>query len=252
VTVTVYEGKVELANAHGTIALGPGEHATATATTAPAGTQVTAVEARLAEQHARITALEARLAQLAGGSPVAISDVKPTRRTFDMTREELAKLAAECRFPFDVPPTAGSSLMDKILDDGMRTADLGDAERAAVRTLIAAFQPAYQNELVAFYRELTGGDGSDLDPATLVIEIEQKSLHPDLAAAYQRLAAERAGAKVAPGTSTIERYLRFALRASDDFERKLAAEIGPARARAFRRTWGLVDFGPECPPKDTP
>jgi FecR-like protein len=254
VTVTVYEGSVEVANAHGRVTLHAGEHATATRDTAPARSQVTGVEARLAEDHARITALEAKLAQLSGSdTPAAmIGAVQPTRRPFDMTQAELAKLAAECRLPFDVPPTAGSSLMEKIVEDGMKQADFSDSERAAVKRLIREIQPLYTNELVKFYTDITGADGSDLDPATIVLEIEQKSPSAEIAAAYRKLAAERAGQPVVAGDTVIEQYLRFAMRASDDFERKLAAEIGPARARAFRRTWGLVDWATDCPQKDHP
>jgi hypothetical protein len=255
VTVTVYEGTVDVANAHGRVTLHAGEHATATRDTAPAHDQVSGVEARLAEDHARITALEAKLAQLSGGSgetPTAIGSVQPTRRAFDMTQTELAKLASECRLPFDVPPTAGSSLMDKIIEDGMKQADFSDAERAAVRRLIREVQPLYVNELLKFYADITGADGSELDPATIVLEIEQKSPSSEIAIAYRKLAAERAGQPIAAGDTVIEKYLRFAMRASDDFERKLAGEIGPARARAFRRTWGLVDWAADCSQKDHP
>ncbi len=38
-------------------------------------------------------------------------------------------------------------------------------------------------------------------------------------------------------TSVIERYLPLAA----------AADIGAEHARAFRRTWGMVDFAPGCP-----
>jgi len=250
VTVTVYEGSVELANSHGRITLAAGEHGTATTTTAPSGTAITAVDARLAEQNARIVALEAKLQQLSGSGsatgPIAVGDVQPTRRPFDMTQAELGKLAAECRLPFDVPPTAGSTLMEKILEDGMREAQLSEVERAAVKRLIRDLQPAYHNVLANYYADLTGAETDDLDPATFVIEIEQKSPADQLAAAYKKLSAERAGQQVARGDSVIERYLRYALKVTDDFEQKLADEIGAARARAFRRTWGVVDFRPDC------
>ena len=260
VVVTVYEGAVEVTTSLGRIALTAGERAIATRDAPPrtAPTPVAAAPAagdapseltlRDRVQRERIAQLEAELARTRSG-PTALSGVMPARRPFDMAPGELAELAAQCRFPFDVPPTAGSTLMDNIIADGMRTAGLSDAEQSAVRRVIDAYQPAYQQELQQLYRELTGEDGA-LDPTTLVMEIEQKSPEKEVAAAYRRLSAERAGlpAPRADATPTvIERYLRFAIRSADAFERQLAAEVGASRARAFRRTWGMVDFAPACP-----
>lgn len=269
--VTVYEGAVEVVNPQGTLALAAGDRAIAAAGIAPrlapapalasasAATATGELAIRDREQRERIAALEAELARRgtaagAAGStgPVAMGDVDimDAPRPIDMTRDQLAELAADCRFPFDVPPIAGSTMMDQLFDAGVRAARLTDAEQAAVRRVIDELQPAYQTQLTALYRELTGID-AELDPSTLVLEIEQKSPERELLAAYQRLAAERAGTlsprPVTASTTVIERYLRLAVAAADNFERRLAADIGADRARAFRRTWGMVDFAPGCP-----
>jgi len=205
------------------------------------------VAARDREQRERIAALEAELARVQTG-PTAMSDPQPTKRPFEMSPAELGALAASCRFPFDVPPTAGSTMMDNILAAGIRATKLTDAEQTALRRLIDELQPAYQGKLTALYKELTGSD-AELDPMTLVLEIQQKSPEHDLALAYQRLSSERTGHPVAAAAtgSVVERYLRLVSNASHLFERRLADEIGADRARAFRRTWGMVDFRPGCP-----
>lgn len=260
--VTVYEGAVEVRNAHGALAVAAGERAITAAQAAPrvappptlaaAPADAGELAIRDRQQRERIAALEAQLARTTVDrtNPIAMGDVGDAPRPIEMSAGELTALAAQCRFPFDVPPIAGSTMMDEILDRGEDIAKLTDVERAAVRRTIDALQPAYQTELAALYRELTGVD-ADLDPATLVIEIEQKSPQAELAAAYQQLAAERAGQRpvrpVTATTSVIERYLRTAVAAADNFERSLAASVGAERARAFRRTWGMIDFAPGCP-----
>jgi FecR-like protein len=259
VVVTVYEGKVALANARGRIELLAGEHGIATTDAAPRAlavpTLATVPQPSVAEllardraQRDRIAELEARLART---GPEAIGAVQDGKRPFEMTQAELAELATTCKVPLDVPPSAGSTLMDQIIAEGARKAGLTDADRAAVARVVEAFQPAYQNELEQLYREITGEQTAPLDPLTLILEITQKTPAAELPVAYQRVSAERAGLRAAPtagNAPVIDRYLRFAIAASDNFERQLAAEIGADRAHAFRRTWAMVNLDPGCPP----
>ena len=262
--VTVYEGRVAVANHHGQLEVAAGERAIATSdavprTMPPPGTPPMTVwqslgdlTARDRAQRERIAALEAQLAAAQGVE--AIGPARPMKHPFDPSQAELVELAKQCNVIIDVPPVAGSTLMDQIIDDGMRTADLTADERAAVRRVIAKFQASYQGDLVELYRELTGEDAA-LDPLTAILEITQKSTPTDLSAAYEKISAERAGLRPVQADAkapVIERYLRFAGTAADSFERQLAAEIGAARARAFRRTWGGVNLDPGCPKQGHP
>ena len=125
--VTVYEGRVDVANTLGTLALAAGDRALATADAAPrpltasrvvAATQLTIPEllARDGAQRQRIAELEAKLATRPAVE--AIGPVQHMKRPFEMTQPELAELATRCQLPLDVPPTAGSTLMDQILAQG--------------------------------------------------------------------------------------------------------------------------------------
>ncbi|HEU0033281.1 MAG TPA: FecR family protein [Kofleriaceae bacterium] len=260
VLVTVYEGKVELANALGEVELVGGERATAAPGSAPhaltapltaalpATPDIAALLARDRALRDRIAELEARLGST---GPDALGPVRDGKRPIDMSKAELAELAHECVVPVDVPPTAGSTVMEGLTEQGMRQVALTDAERAAVKRLMTKFQPQYQATLEQLYRELTGEE-AELDPLTMILEITQKTPQAEMSAAYERVAAERAGLRpvATDKGSVIERYLRFAIESGDAFERELAAEIGAERARVFRRTWGMVHMEPGCPAKE--
>jgi FecR protein len=262
--ITVYEGKVAVDNYHGHLDLTAGDRAVATTdgpprVAPPGNTAPVAMWRLLADTNARERAQAERIAaleaQLAAAKPVpsveAIGPAREMKHPFDLSPADLADYAKQCKVLVDVPPIAGSTLMDQIIDDGMSKASLAADERAAVRRTIASFQAAYQTQLQELYRELTGEDAS-LDPLTLILEITQKTPPGDLAAAYEQISAERAGLRPVGKGTVIERYLRFAASSSDSFERQLAAEIGAARARVFRRTWGGVNIDPGCPTKGQP
>lgn len=260
-TVTVDEGTVEIGNARGQIIVTAGERASATNDAPPrmlsVATLVTppiaaATQAELLvrdrAQRERIAELEA---QVAGAARTAEAIAQRARRPFDMNHDELVKLAEHCLVPHDIEPIAGSTVMDTILERGAQKVGLTEEERAAVARVIERTQPAYQTGLQRLYTELTGETGAALDPTTLITEISQKSPNAETAVAYQRIAAERVAGKVRPTadgkSSVIERYVRFAIASSDAFETQLASEIGSDRARAFRRTWGMLTLAPGCP-----
>jgi hypothetical protein len=270
VIVTVYEGRVVLASDRGSIEIGAGERGRAEAGAAPViepsapatvdsptnGAPVAAPgalsrDALVARDRAhtqRIAALESELARLR-----AVIDAAQGKRPFEMSREELAQLAKVCHLPLDLPPTAGSSVMDSIVELGFAAAGFTDAEREVVQRIVARQQPAYETALRALHRELVGATESDesMDPMSVIMEIVQKSPPDQIKAAQKLVAEERAGLRpppADPATGTVlERYFRVALAASDAFEEALAAELSPERAKVFRRTWGKVNLGPSCP-----
>jgi hypothetical protein len=278
VRVKVDEGVVVVANQHGRVEVPAGRAATSSsgaapqlepepapareASLAPSALTREQLLARDAAHRSRIARLEASLgrAGLPGSSgPVAAHTGNPAgpegRRPFEMSRDELRAMADRCDVPVDLPPTAGSTVMDQIVDAGMDAAGLTESERAAVADVVRRQQPAYESELRALYRELTGEDGEALDVLTLSVEILQKSPAADIASARQRVAAERAGIRPAPASrksgTVMERYFRLAIVAGDSFHLVLADAIGADRARAFRRTWGMVNLGPGCPGKES-
>lgn len=261
-TVTVDEGKVELANARGQIIVAAGERALAgdgaprlvsgpTLAAPPvAGASPAELLARDRAQRERIAQLEARI-ETEQHAVEAIGPVEQVRRVFDMNHDELVELANHCMVPHDIEPIAGSTLMDSILDRGARIVKLTDEEHAAIDRLVEQTQPAFVEQLRKFYSELTGEPGTALDPMALILEITSKTAGADTSAAFKRISAERvAGAVQAtadPKSSVIERYVRFAIQSADAFEAQLAAQIGRDRARAFRRTWAMVNLAPGCP-----
>lgn len=270
VIVTVYEGKVILANEHGQSEVVAGERAgarhdespramlavlaateTETTESLPGGMAVARLLDRDRSQRARIAQLETELKRLkANASSQERGGDTPAKRPFEMSKHELAELAKTCDVPIEMPPTAGSSIMDQVLKEALKRADFSDTERAAVPRVIYQFQPAYVTALRGLYRELTGEDGEALDPVTLIAEIVQKSPAADIAAAKQIVAQERAGLRrpKEPREGTVmERYLRLAIKAANDFDTALSDVIPPDRVDEFRRHWGKADLGPGCP-----
>jgi len=260
-TVAVYEGTVELANARGQILVTAGERAFATngvpprmmsgvALIAPPLATASATEllARDRAQRERIAVLEQQVATTARTAET-MNSKRP--RPIDLNHDQLADLAKQCMVPHEMMPTAGSTVMDEILEQGAHTVGLTAEERAAVARLIERLQPAYQEGLQRLYTELTGESGAALDPVALITELVSKSPAADTSIAFQKIAAERVAGAIRTTTdarsSVIERYLRFAMASADAFETQLAGEIGSDRARAFRRTWGMVNLAPRCP-----
>lgn len=259
-TVSVDEGTVELANARGQILVAAGERAVATKDAPPRMLSLTAppvVAASPAELVARDRAQRERIAELeqqiasSARTTDAIATPHHARKVFDLSHEELEELAKRCMVPHDIEPLAGSTVMDTIIEKGVKEIGMTDAERAALTRLIDKMQPAYEEGLRKLYTELTGEAGATLDPITLIMEITQKSPAADTSLAFQRLANERvAGGVSAIGdakSAVIERYVRFMIANADAFEAQLADEIGRERARQFRRTWGGVNLAPGCP-----
>ncbi len=267
-TVTVYEGTVEIANAHGQILVTAGEQALATTDApprmlsgptlvAPPVVAASPVEllARDRAQRERIVALEAQVATLARTNET-IGTAVASRRPWELSRLELSNLAERCMAPHDIQPFAGSTVIDGILENGEQSLSFTADERAAVVRVIERTQPAYQEGLRKLYAELTGESGAALDPMALILEITSKSPAADTSVAFKRVATERLAGVVRPTadakSSVVERYVRFSIASANAFESQLAGEIGNDRARAFRRTWGMVNLAPGCPDQESP
>jgi hypothetical protein len=263
VVVAVYEGRVSYANEHGQVTLGAGERAAATAGAAPrtlpeAQASAAAVAGpapatltrdelvkRAEAQQLELAALRGRLHtfEAQGGASGASGAAGPNDRGYlNPTKEELAELAKECKLRWDEPKIG----INPTTVGPERATEMGlsDDERQAMNRVTAEFNTRLIAELRGLYVELTGDTaGADgLSPGSLIEEIEEKSPHADVQAAYQRLARERAGLQAAPadarGLSPIERLMRLRTGAGDRYEKDLGGALGPELAHRLREDKG--------------
>lgn len=261
-TVTVYEGQVEVTNAAGRVELAAGEIARVEPGRAPSrvaartGGATPPTPAQLAEreraERERIAALKAEVEALLLGQDRDARDTRP----FEMSRDQLRELAAQCDLPLEMPPTFITSLGERTLEEAYAEAGYSAAEREVVERVVRRALPGHETVMRALYQELTGSPsaGESLDSETMLMEIVKKSPREDIAEANQILAEERAGIRRAPtelgGRSIVERAFRLAMTASDALARELADELPDDRVRAFRRNWARMNPGRGCPGDD--
>jgi hypothetical protein len=258
VLVTVHEGHVSFANERGELQLAAGGRARAEAGSAPKISHATstptepatdatlaaldheALAQRASAQQAELATLRARVHALENAESATNEAPKHAEQAAFLhpSPEELNQLARECKLRWDEPYVG---LQPKVIGPD-RIAELGitDEERQAMNRLNADYNGKSLAELRALYVELTGDSaGADqLGPGALIEEIDEKSPRPDVQAAYEKLARERAGLQSAPtdarGSSVIERLMRLRTSAGDRYERALGAAIGPDLAKRMR------------------
>jgi ferric-dicitrate binding protein FerR (iron transport regulator) len=264
IVVSVYEGKVLLANERGRVELAAGDKAMARGDSAPlaladqpAPAELTAPAAgatredllRRDEDHrAELSILRDRVKRLEAEKVAGLGagGWRERGETFvDPTKEELLDYAKECRIAFDTP---GITLEPFELDD-REAAELalGASERGQLERRLNNLHGRILEELRALYVEVTGdrSGAESLSPTALAEEITSKSPREETQLILQKISHERAGLLQPPaslqGTSAAERYYRLMTRVGDDFERELGAVIGPERAHALRKKedgWG--------------
>ncbi|MGZ3441839.1 MAG: hypothetical protein ACXVDD_20105 [Polyangia bacterium] len=277
ILVSVYEGRVLLANERGRTELAAGERGTAQGAGAPArlaaemAKSVARIAAQLpppaagatreellkrdADQREELARLRAEV-QAMESRAVEPFDRKAGDAYFNPPKDELLQMAKECKLKWDAPPL---SLTPETMSDKLaQESGVSDEERRQFNRVTAEFDQRMIAQLRALYVEVTGDKaGADsLTPQAMETEIRSKV--PDAMAqeAYWRLSHERAGL-IAPSTDThtaspMERFLRLETSAGDSYERELGAAIGPARAHALRAGnggWGSRWVsGSDCPP----
>ncbi len=269
ILVTVYEGRVLLANEHGKTTLQAGEQASARAGSAPSAAVNAAMQQkstpptvasnlgppaegssrdellkRDAAQRAELEKLRARVHDLEAASTGG-DKKKDERPFFDPSKEELQAMAKDCKLKWDnpqvglQPPTIGPK----------QSAELGlsDQERAEANQVGAAENQRILGQLRALYIEVTGDKaGADsLTPQALENEIMSKSPEASVQQTFYRLSHERAGLQAPPPDATgqlpVERLMRLMTGFGDDYEQKLGTALGPDRARQLRSDnggWG--------------
>jgi len=279
ILVSVYEGRVLLANEHGRVELAAGDRGSAPNADAPS--RVSATEAakkaaalaaaplpppaagatreellkRDAEQRDELAKLRAHVAALEANA-IGPSDRKPGDSFFNPSKDELLQMAKECKLKWDSPSL---SLTPETMSD-KTASELGvsDEERRQYNKVLADFNAKTLASLRALYLEVTGDKtGADtLTPQAMETEIRSKVPEATMAEAMWRLSHERAGLPVPPedprNVPAAERFLRIATGTGDEFERELGAAIGPDRARALRAEhggWGSRSVSSsDCPP----
>ena len=267
VLVTVYEGRVGVATAAGTVQVAAGERVRVEPGAAPrlAGTRAApdpsqdavAQEAApppvevLVEhdktQRAQIAALQTRVRELEKNSAPAKGasrDEPPPEppglhaRYRDFTQAELLSMAQNCevraqlpplvREPYHLSPEMGARL------------HLSDDEQGRVAATVSDVSKDVIAHLRALYVEATGdaAGGDSLEPATLNQEILHKSPQALVVAARAHIARERAGLEVPPtdlNSGTIpERYFRYIITVGDSFQRALEPVLGAHQAGTVR------------------
>ncbi len=265
VLVTVYEGKVLLANEHGKTQLVAGEQASSSSGMAPGAADATrapiaqAVIAPPADGATRDELLKRDLAQrqelqqlrdklkhLETAQADGSGKNDPDPKVFVApTQDELQRLAKECRLTWDTPALGlnPATVSDRQANDW----GLSDQERAEINRVNADTNAKVTAQLRQLYVEVTGdkAGGDVLTPRALEEEILAKSNQKDIKDAYYKLSHERAGLLKPPAdlssVPAVERMQRLMTGLGDGVEQDLAKSIGPERAHSLRTAhdgWG--------------
>jgi hypothetical protein len=260
VLVTVYEGKVLLANEHGKTALAAGEKARAESGRAPeavspgATASVTPIEAPPADatredlitreraQRAEVERLRKRVAELEVAPSAGAGQKERSKDFLNTTKEELQEMAKDCKLKWDAPPVGTNP--QTMGDKQAREMGFSSQERAEFDRVSAEFNQKAWADLRGYYLEVTGdkSGAETLNPHALMEEVFAKSNERDVKEAYQRIAQERAGMAQPPkstqGMTPVERMQRMLSAMGDNFERELGRAIGPDRAHDLRAQHG--------------
>lgn len=254
VLVTVYEGKVRLANGSGAVVLGAGESGSASSGSptvvaasnaerqrrSPASpvTDAEGGEELRARYHAQTQALAEARRRLAEVEDKANAKAGDDKLWFHPSKEELVRRARDCTLRWDMPAVLWHRQLPARL---ARSYTDSEEERSIIAETRERLADRVGATVRRLYVETTGDERSShmLSLSAMTEEIRQKGLEGEEQRVYQRLSAERAGLAAPPGDATnqgspYERLMRLLTTAGDDYERDLANQLGPARARALR------------------
>lgn len=261
VVITVYEGRVGIANGRGTLELtagqtgrlasdappqlagGDDEGAGARAVGTPAARlpRLAAVEPGATEEltdlRERIVQQDQELTKLKGElGPKAAA---PSGPYVDPSRDELLARAQRCEVRYDTPQVLEGT-PHTISPRAARDMGLSDTERDAMNEVLKETHATVQTQLRKLYVEI-GGDRNTaerLSSQSLINEIGEKLPESAGHEARVRLSQERAGLLAPPANlaqaSPAEQVLRLLTSVGDDLERQLGERIGADRAHALR------------------
>jgi hypothetical protein len=282
VVITVYEGKVLLANPQGERTVAAGERGVLTDGAAPSvaadgkaivvhgkpspveevpAPSAGATREELLErdriQREELARLRVRVRDLEG----VIAEGPQVRRRgggvdapfVDPTPEQLLDMARTCQVQWDsIPLAIGEELGPK------QAASLGitEEERVALNKVRTSLTERVVAQLRQLYVEVTGdaATAETLGADTLAREIQDKSPRRDLEEATWRISQERAGLLAPPADLAsrppVERAVRLLVSVGDQFEHELAAAIGKDRAHELRKAddgWPMRSITNGCP-----
>jgi hypothetical protein len=275
VVVSVYEGRVLLANEHGRAEAAAGDQARIPLAGAPVvvpgreqATDAVAVVAggtgetsavpigELARLRTRVVELERRL----GSSTAMIAELRREAGVAPRvapTQEQLFEWANHCEIHIDTPDVFGTT--PARLDDlKIERWGIEPAEVPEMHDALAKVHAEAHAELRRLYIEATGDSAAadHLSPSALYDEIIDKAAPGTLEVARRRMALERAGLAAPPANlhalPPAEQVYRLFARLGDRFERLLGESLGPDRARFLRERWngwpGMRFDSNGCPP----
>ncbi|HXU80046.1 MAG TPA: hypothetical protein VN914_01530 [Polyangia bacterium] len=258
VVVTVYEGRVRLANGSGQRDLEAGEQGSFAPGQAPRAVSANGAGAAARPGSARPPALltasppgevEELRAKLAAQEKELLAlrqDQKAKKGSMgpwvDVPQDELMARAGRCELKWEALDINGYEA--KTIDEKngwAKTAGLSDTERDAYNEALKDLQSSVLVRLRPLFVEMTGdAPMAEKLPVGGLIGLMMEKV-PDTAKneARAHLARERAGLQPPPAdlarTPVIERALRIMTTVGDELEKKLGERLGSERARALRR-----------------
>jgi ferric-dicitrate binding protein FerR (iron transport regulator) len=270
--ITVYEGKVEVANGAERREVLAGERATLPAGQPPLVTSVAsaapptpavaevptpadelpppAANATREQLLARDKLLRARVAALSQqilhsdtaltsfGGLLPSKDDKDNDSWFNPGHDQLLAFAKECKLQVDYPSTSGEP--DQVDAKTANELSLSGPDVTAVNAVFAELRDSWTHHVRELYIEATGdAQGADsLSEKSMAQELQDKAPSGVPHAVQKRVAQERAGLVAAvtdvSKASAYERYFRGLTKLGDETERAIARVIGAPRARALR------------------
>ncbi len=267
--VTVYEGKVLVANPSGQAEVKAGERVTLDGTApspspgvagpsiavamAPAPSLAITREELLVRDRAQreqIATLSTRLKDLESAMATGGAKVRkhpdgsgPDEDWMNPSKDELLALAKQCGVKFDVPPVMRGEPM-QVDPETAQAAGLTDPELAATNEVFVELARSWKQRVRGWYVEATGdAQGADqLSAHAMGEELQDKATPGEPQALQKRISHERAGLLAPPADlsrrSPFERYFRAFAALGDEAEHLIAAKIGVDKAHQVRAESG--------------
>lgn len=184
-------------------------------------------DANTSELEERVEQLEAQLA--AKDLEQATRGERSDEVTyFNLSRQEQLELARNCDVRSDIP----GSLSKQAAEDLGMSPD----EHAIYDRVLAQWRSEHHAREIALYREVAGEDPPSHPSA--MIEALLKTATPEDRELPRKIAEERAGLRAPPDADDAlglyERHMRLSTGQGDEFEQRLARELGAGRARELR------------------
>lgn len=268
VVVSVYEGRVALANGFGETTIAPGEYAWIADGSAPSEANerperlalpgvdgdgaATSSESQSARGHAipetadaqqaEILRLRGRVEQLEAEVSGGASPPEPGGELetpfYPRSEDELQELAQVCGIRVDDPPVFG--LEPGAVGDRGDEMGLVEDERQTMDESISHVHQWYREALRDLYVEATGDErgSASLSPRAMLAEISATSLSGESGRVMRALSQERAGLAQTPQnldeSSALERAWRLRASLGDELQRVLGEALGEERAAELR------------------